>query len=76
MVLEQTYGVSSYDADPRTSKSTYAMMSNSNTHGSGTKTKKSKTSNNSNSNKSNNGQQDPWGPVFKNRQNFVDMHMY
>lgn len=75
MVLEQTYSTNSYAADYQDSKSPYkAMQMMGNTNNAGQMKGKKKNHNNSNGN--NNQQKDVWGPVLKNRQNFVDMHLY
>lgn len=69
MVLEATCGISNYAADPQASKSTYKAM-----HMMATEQVKSQKTN---SNKNNMKKQvDVWGPIFKDRQNFVQMHLH
>jgi len=59
-------------------KSTWDAM-NSSTSSSGMKRSKQSSSNSSSSSSKKLQQEaptaDPWGPVFKNRQHFVDMHL-
>ncbi|XP_071521853.1 uncharacterized protein [Panulirus ornatus] len=72
MVQEQVYASSSYVADPQARKSTYKAMEMGGYAQSSAG--KSAGAGMLNKNKKGTDQKDVWGPVFRNKQHFIDMH--
>ncbi|KAK4286960.1 hypothetical protein Pmani_039952 [Petrolisthes manimaculis] len=74
MVQEHVYAAYPYLADPFDRKSTYKAMETNNNNNINNNNNNNNKRQKSNSRKSNTNE-DIWGPIFKNKNNFVDMHL-